>query len=56
MKFSITGKIGLEGQRPFTKKVEAKSEQDARDKVYALFGSQNRLKRSAITIEKVTKG
>lgn len=54
-KFTINGKINVGKKRTFTKEVEAVNEKDARDKVYALFGSHNRLKRVNITIESVAK-
>lgn len=57
MEFSISGKILLgKEERTFTKNVEAVSENAAKNKVYALFGSANGVKRSRIKIEKVTKG
>lgn len=54
-KFTISGKIRLGEERKFTKELEAINENDAREKVYALFGSNNRLKRTNIIIENVTK-
>ncbi|VVC02825.1 50S ribosomal protein L18Ae [Candidatus Bilamarchaeum dharawalense] len=57
MVFNVSGKITLKGgERAFTKKVEAKSEADAKHKTYALFGSTNGVKRNKIKIEKVEKG
>ena len=57
MEFNVSGKISLgKEERPFTKKVEAASENAAREKTYALFGSQNGVKRSKIKIEKISKG
>ncbi|MFH1785662.1 MAG: 50S ribosomal protein L18Ae [Candidatus Micrarchaeota archaeon] len=57
MLFNVSGKIELKGgERQFTKKVEAKSELDAKDKTYALFGSQNGVTRNKINIDKVEKG
>lgn len=55
VKFTVNGKIKIDGGRPFSKEVEAKSEKDAKEKVYALFGSQNRLKRTKVKIEEVKK-
>lgn len=54
MKYSVSGnmKLGSEN-RKFTKTIEAKSENDARDKVYSLIGSVNGIQRSMISIEKV---
>ncbi|MEM3625472.1 MAG: 50S ribosomal protein L18Ae [Candidatus Bilamarchaeaceae archaeon] len=56
MIFRVEGnlKMGKE-ERPFTKEVEAKSENDALNKVFAEFGSKNGLLRSAIKVNKVTK-
>ncbi len=55
MEFIIKGKIkfGKGEERKFEKKVDAKSEKDARERVYALFGSVNRIKRDRIKIEVV---
>jgi ribosomal protein L20A (L18A) len=54
MKFNISGQLKLKGgNRTFEKEIEAKSEKDAKDKAYALFGSTNRLSRRQIIIEKV---
>lgn len=56
MEFSITGTIVLGKEtRHFTKKVEAPTENAAKEKAYALFGSMNGVKRSKIKIEKVEK-
>lgn len=56
MEFTINGTItlGKEG-RAFSKKVEAASENAAKEKVYALFGSENGVKRNRIKIEKIEK-
>ena len=54
MKFSVSGNIKLGPEkRSFTKKVEAKSENDAREKIFSLFGSLNGVPRSMIKIEKL---
>lgn len=54
--FNVSGKINLGGEeRPFSKKVEAASENMARHKTYALFGSNSGLKRNMVRIEKVEK-
>ena len=55
--YNVSGKIrlGVE-QRTFTKQVDAESENDAKHKAYALFGSSNGVKRNKIIIEKVEKG
>lgn len=56
MMFSAEGKIKMgQEERPFKKTVEAKSEKDAENKIYALFGSQSGIKRSAIKIDKIEK-
>lgn len=56
MNFTILGNIKLgKEKRKFTKTVTAESENAAKDKVYALFGSQNGVKRSMIKIEKIEK-
>ncbi len=54
MKFSVMGniKIGSE-KRGFAKSVEAKSEDDAKEKIFSLFGSLNGVPRSMISIEKI---
>jgi ribosomal protein L20A (L18A) len=56
MMWNVTGtiKLGRE-ERKFAKHVEAKTENMARDKTYALFGSQNGVRRTSIKIEKVEK-
>jgi len=56
MEFTVNGTIVLGAeQRNFSKKVEAPSENAAKEKVYALFGSENGVKRNRIKIEKVEK-
>jgi len=53
---NVSGRITLgSGERTFEKQVEAESEGDAKHKAYALFGSQNGVKRNKIKIEKVEK-
>ncbi|HIH23230.1 TPA: 50S ribosomal protein L18a [Candidatus Micrarchaeota archaeon] len=57
MKFEISGSIKLgSGVRPFVKEIEAKTENDAREKILKLFGSQNGLKRTNVSIKTVQKG
>lgn len=57
MKFTITGSVGISnGKRKFKRTVDALSEAHARDKIYALFGSNNRLSRGQIKIDNVAKG
>jgi len=58
MEFIIKGRVrfGNGEERKFEKRVDAKSEKDAREKVYALFGSVNGLKRDRIKIEVVEHG
>jgi ribosomal protein L20A (L18A) len=55
MRFKVKGYIMLPkvGKRVFSKSVEAKSENHAKDVVMALFGSHNGLKRTKIVIESV---
>lgn len=55
MEYVIRGtiKFGEGEERKFEKRVEAKSERDAKEKVYALFGSVNSVKRDRIKIEVV---
>jgi len=56
MKWDVYGKIRLgRGERKFTKHVEAETENSAREKAYALFGSFNGVKRTNIEIERVEK-
>ena len=56
MKFAISGELNLpEGKRTFSKEVEAPSESAARNKLYALFGSHNRLTRNKIKIASIAK-
>ncbi len=56
MEFVISGKVRLgRSERVFTKKVDAPSENMAREKVLSLFGSNNGVKRKNILIEKVEK-
>ena len=55
-KYVVSGKPGRGATaRPFEKSVEAASEKLAREKVYALFGSNAGLKRSAVSIVSVSK-
>jgi ribosomal protein L20A (L18A) len=55
MKFLVHGVLHLpnRGERTFKKEVVAKSKEHAIDKVYALFGSNNGLKRTKIEIKSV---
>jgi ribosomal protein L20A (L18A) len=56
MEFKVSGKITLgTEERAFTKVVTAESENDAKHKAFALFGSTNGVKRNKIKIEKVEK-
>jgi len=56
MKWDVSGKIRLgRGERKFTKHVEADTENAAREKAFALFGSYNGVKRSNMEIERVEK-
>jgi len=54
MRYSVSGEMRLgQEKRKFSKTVEAKSENDAREKAYALMGSLNGLQRSLIRIANV---
>jgi ribosomal protein L20A (L18A) len=54
--FNVIGKITLgSGERAFEKRIEAETENAARHRTYAVFGSQNGVKRNKIKIEKVEK-
>lgn len=56
MNFVILGELSLPaGKRTFSKEVEAPSENAARNKVYALFGSDNGLTRNKIKIASIAK-
>ena len=56
MQFTVSGRMMLgREERTFTKRVEAKSENAAREKTYALLGSHNGVKRNKIKIEKVER-
>ena len=56
MKFNVSGKINLGGEeRVFSRQVEAESEAKAKHLTYALFGSNNGLKRNMVKIEKGEK-
>jgi ribosomal protein L20A (L18A) len=56
MKWNVSGKIKLgRGERRFSKVVDAETENAAREKAYALFGSNNGVKRSCMEIERVEK-
>ncbi len=56
MEFSITGEmiIGRE-KRSFKKIIDAPTENAAKERLYALLGSNNGVKRSKIKIDKVEK-
>ena len=57
MRFTVSGRITLgKEERTFKKNVEAKTENAAKEKTYALFGSHSGVKRNRIKIEKVEKG
>lgn len=56
VKFNVSGKITLGTEvRTFSKEVEAETENAAKHRAYALFGSTNGVKRNKIKIEKVEK-
>ncbi len=52
--YKIKGKVRMRrGEQKFEKEISAKSEREAKEKLYALFGSKNGIKRSLISIEKI---
>ena len=56
MKFEVSGSVKLgKTTRSFTKKVEASTENAAKNLAYSLLGSQNGVSREKIKIDKVTK-
>ncbi len=56
VKYVVNGKIGKGATaRPFEKQVEAESEKLAKEKVYALLGSNAGIKRPLIIIDSVSK-
>lgn len=57
MKFTISGVVRIgKRQRKFKKEVEANSQSHAQDKLFALFGSTNNIKRNKVKIESVIGG
>ncbi len=57
MKFIISGFVRIgKKERKFKKEVEASSQAHAKDKLYALFGSTNRIKRNQIKIKDMISG
>ncbi|MBU0532455.1 50S ribosomal protein L18a [Candidatus Micrarchaeota archaeon] len=57
MEFTISGTLMLgKERRTFAKTVDAQTEKAATERVYALFGSENGVKRNNIKIEKIEKG
>jgi len=56
MQFDVIGTIKLgKEQRKFTKTVDATTENAAKEKAYALLGSQNGAKRNSIKIQEVKR-
>lgn len=56
MLFKVEGRIKIgKVEKIFSKDIEAKSENDAKNKVLAEFGSKNGVKRNAVRIEKINK-
>lgn len=56
MAFVVKGKIILKnGERSFTKTVEAKTERMAKEVTLCLFGSHHRVKRGKIVISSIEK-
>jgi large subunit ribosomal protein LX len=53
--FEVKGTFRMgERWRPYTKKVSAPNETQARERTYTLLGSKHRLKRRYITVNTVT--
>jgi len=56
MKFEISGTFRVGGKnQKFTREVPAKDEAEARERIYALFGSEHGCKRRWIEIAEVKK-
>lgn len=55
-KFNVSGEIELSGKRrKFSREVDAATENAASNKLFALFGSNNRVKRNKIKILNIKK-
>lgn len=55
-KFEVKGDFKMGDEvRPFSKVIEAPNEMQARERIFTLFGSKHRVKRSYITIHSVTQ-
>ncbi|WP_435123969.1 50S ribosomal protein L18Ae [Halobaculum sp. D14] len=53
--FTVSGEFQTrDGQRPFTRTVEAENEDVAREHTFSRFGAEHNLKRTEITIEEVS--
>jgi large subunit ribosomal protein LX len=56
MKFTATGNFRIgERKEKFTKDVEAKDGEEAKERIYTIFGSEHGTKRRFIQIDKVDK-
>lgn len=55
MRYRVSGRIRLKGERTFSKQVEAESERMAREKLYAFFGNVYGIRRRDMTIEEIKK-
>ena len=54
--FEVKGTISLKhGEKNFSKKVIAHSKENAIERIYMLFGSNNKLKRRNVQIKEVNK-
>ncbi len=54
MKFEVKGRMKIKGSyRPFTRVVEAQTENFAKQKIFSLFGSEHGIKRRFIIIESI---
>ena len=52
--FKVKGTFSKFGEtQPFSKEIEAVNEDRALDKIYSLFGSNHKVKRTQIKIEKI---
>lgn len=55
VKFNVSGTINIGEIRSFSREVEAPTENAAKQKTYALFGSNNGISRNKIKIQKIEK-
>ena len=56
MKYTVSGNFRVaEKMKHFDREIEASSDDDARERIFALFGSEHGTKRRWIEIKKVSK-